>query len=99
MKENELDENTMMLRFICDPDGAMSVQAGYHFSDDMPDDVRGGFSVLLRGIMAIMEVDPEALLKASQYADYGADLDRHERAQEEATWPKLSVVDFKGRVQ
>jgi hypothetical protein len=99
MKENELDENTMILKFICDADGSLAVQAGYHFSDEMPDDVRGGFSVLLRGIMAIMEVEPEALLKAAQYAEYGADLDRQEREQEEATWPKLSVVDFKGRVQ
>ena len=99
MKEDELDEDTMILKFLCDTDGGLTVQAGYHFSDDMPDDVRGGFSVLLRGIMAIMEVEPEALLKAAQYAEYGAQLDRSEREQEEATWPKLSVVDFKGRVQ
>ena len=99
MKQDDIEEDTMILKFTCGPDGDMTVGAGFHFSEDMPEDVQGGYSLLLKGIMAMMEVDPEALLKAALYADFGADLERTEKSTSETSKPNLSVVDFKGRVQ
>lgn len=99
MNQDDIEEDTMVLKFLCDPDGGMSVAAGYNFTDDMPDDVRGGYMLLLQGMMAMLEVEPEVLLKASLYADFGADLERRMQRDDEKPKPNLSVVDIKSRVQ
>jgi hypothetical protein len=101
MKEDEFDEDTMIVKFYCDHDGGLKISTGYHFSEDMPDDTRGGYLTLLHGLMAALDVEPEIFLRASMYAEFGADVERKmsERSVSKSDKPNLSVVDCKGRIQ
>ena len=103
MNREDIEENTMVLSFKCEEDGELMLSAGYHFSEDMPDDIRGGYMTLMHGIMAMLDVEPEAFLKASLYAEFGAEVERQvtETEQEErrSSRPNLAVVDFKGKMQ
>lgn len=90
----------MALSFQCDDEGSLTLSSGYHFADDMPDNIRHGYMTLLHGIMAMLEVEPEAFLTASMYASFGADIERKVRDQDEGASSKdKNIVSFKGRMQ
>ena len=103
MNKDDIEENTMVLSFKCEEDGELMLSAGYHFSEDMSDDTRVGYLTLMHGIMAMLDVEPEAFLKASMYTEFGAEVERQvtETEQEErrSSKPYLSLVDFKGKMQ
>lgn len=104
MTKDDIEPDTMFVRFKLTPGGDMKVATGFNISENIPADEQGQYLAIIYGIMAMLEVEPERFIKAAAYANHGAemaDLEREQDLQEaikDADISNLSILNFKGKM-
>lgn len=105
MTEDDLEDDTMFLKFYCREDGHLSVAMGYNLTDELDDKSKYYYMTLIHGIMAVLNVEPELFVNASAYAAFGAEMERQDLEQEledslkNKDLTNVSVLNFKGKLQ
>lgn len=104
MNKDDIEPDTMFIKFRINEDGDMRVATGFNITENVPEEERGRLVALIYGIMAMLEVEPERFIVAAAYANHGAemaDLEREQDLQEalrDTDLSNISVLDFKGKI-
>lgn len=104
MNKDDIEEDSLFVKLMINDDGSMRVASGFNLTDKFPEEDRGRYIAIIYGILAMLEVEPDAFIRAAAYANHGiemAELEREQDLQEalsDRDLSNISVIDFKGKI-